>query len=166
MDTNVVVAGLLTADSSSATARVLDAMLGGTFPFVISEELLAEYRSVLLRPRIVERHGLPESEIDERRFRMNAIISTKSKGFVENEWLGCEVRVGATVRLKITLPDPRCVMITLAQNGLPKDTTILRTLVQHNRQEVGALGSYPCAGVYAEVLSPGLLQVGDEVCID
>jgi putative PIN family toxin of toxin-antitoxin system len=64
IDTNVVVAGLLTAEAGSPPARILDAMLAGRIPFLLSEALLAEYRKVLLRPRIRERHGLSDEEID------------------------------------------------------------------------------------------------------
>ena len=39
-------------------------MIAGAFPFLLSLELLAEYRAVLLRPRIRSRHGLGEEEVD------------------------------------------------------------------------------------------------------
>jgi hypothetical protein len=42
VDTNVVVAGLLTANDSSPVASILDGMLAAAFPFVMSEALLAE----------------------------------------------------------------------------------------------------------------------------
>ncbi|MCE5253014.1 MAG: PIN domain-containing protein [Actinomycetia bacterium] len=64
IDTNVVVSGLLSGAADSPTRRVLDAILAGTIPLVLSESLLAEYREVLLRPAIAERHGLTEAEID------------------------------------------------------------------------------------------------------
>ena len=64
IDTNVVVSGLLTADSDSPTARILDAMLAGQFRFLISAELLSEYREVLLRPKIRRRHRLSDAEVD------------------------------------------------------------------------------------------------------
>ena len=64
IDTSVVVAGLLTSDPASPTARVVDAMLAGQIVFLLSEELLAEYRTVLLRPAIRERHGLRDPEVD------------------------------------------------------------------------------------------------------
>ncbi|MGB6334087.1 MAG: putative toxin-antitoxin system toxin component, PIN family [Thermoanaerobaculia bacterium] len=64
VDTNVVVAALLTSDPRSPTAKVLDAMLDGRFPFLLSTALLAEYRQVLLRPKIRTHHGLTEDEID------------------------------------------------------------------------------------------------------
>lgn len=65
VDTNVVVAGVLTADRSSPTARVLDGMLKARFVFLLSDLLLAEYRAVLLRSAIRDRHGLAEAEVDE-----------------------------------------------------------------------------------------------------
>ena len=64
IDTNVVVAGLLTSHADSPVARILDGMLGAAFAFVLSEALLAEYRSVLMRPRLCKLHGLSEAEID------------------------------------------------------------------------------------------------------
>lgn len=64
IDTNVVVSGLLTSLAASPTARILDGMLAGRFRFLLSIELLAEYRAVLLRPKIRRRHGLRPSEIE------------------------------------------------------------------------------------------------------
>lgn len=64
IDTNVVVAGLLTGDAASPVARILDGMLAATFPFVVSEALLAEYRAVLVRPELRRQHGLTVTEVD------------------------------------------------------------------------------------------------------
>lgn len=64
VDTNVVVAGLLTARADSPVARVLDGMLAAVFPFAISDALLAEYRTVLRRPSLRKAHGLTLDELD------------------------------------------------------------------------------------------------------
>ena len=64
VDTNVVVAGLLTRHDTSPVARILDGMLGAVFPFVVSEALLAEYRTVLVRPVLRKLHGLTISEVE------------------------------------------------------------------------------------------------------
>ena len=64
VDTNVLVAGLITAKADSPTAIVLDAMLNGRLLYLLSHELLFEYRSVLLRPKLASLHGLDEAEID------------------------------------------------------------------------------------------------------
>jgi uncharacterized protein YcbX len=107
----------------------------------------------------------PETRFDERRFRMNVILGTSANGFVENEWLGRGLDLGDDVRLTVSIPDPRCVMTTMAQGELPKDTEVLRTLVRHNRIDVAG-GLYPCAGVYATVEAPGRLRVGDTAALD
>lgn len=65
VDTNVVVAGLLTQEFSSPTARILDGMLQGAFVYVLSQALLTEYREVCLRPKIKALHRLSEEMIDE-----------------------------------------------------------------------------------------------------
>ncbi len=64
IDTKIVVSGVLTRLAVSPTARILDRMLSGRFRFLLSIELLAEYREVLLRPRIRQRHRLSEAEVD------------------------------------------------------------------------------------------------------
>lgn len=64
VDTNVLVAGLLTRRADSPTARLLDSMLDGSLLYLLSPALLAEYRAVLLMPRIASAHGLAETEVD------------------------------------------------------------------------------------------------------
>jgi uncharacterized protein YcbX len=107
----------------------------------------------------------PQSTFDERRFRMNVIVRANAAGFVENDWVGKTVAIGNDVRLQITIPDPRCVMTTLAQAELPRDIEVLRTLTQHNRLPIAGLGKSPCAGVYAVVSSAGVLRKGDPVSV-
>ena len=64
IDTNVVVAGLLTEWGDSPVARISDGMLGAAFPFVVSEALLAEYHAVLVRPALRKLHGLTVAELE------------------------------------------------------------------------------------------------------
>lgn len=64
VDTNVVVSGLLTPDPTAPTARILDGMLAGRLTFLLSIDLLAEYREVLLRPRLKRRHRLDDATVD------------------------------------------------------------------------------------------------------
>ena len=52
--------------------------------------------------------------------------------FVETSWVGRELRIGDDVVLEITDHCPRCVMTTLPQRDLPKDSGILRTAARHN----------------------------------
>ena len=104
-----------------------------------------------------------ESNFDVRRFRMNVVVKTFEPGFVDNKWVGNALGIGKDVRLIATMPDPRCVMVTLPQNGIPKDTNILRTLVEHNSLDIMGGGKFPCAGVYAVVAEQGFVSVGDSV---
>src|SRR5260370_12008037 len=93
----------------------------------------------------------PQGRFEPRRFRPNIVVSAGGEdvGFVENDWIGRTVAIGDNVRLAITEPCPRCVMITLPQGDLPKDSGILRTAAQHNAVNVG---------VYASVVSGGTLR--------
>jgi uncharacterized protein YcbX len=107
----------------------------------------------------------PDVDFDERRFRMNLIVDTHDDGFVENDWTERELIIGDSVRLVVTMPDPRCVMTTLAQDELPRSTDVLRSLVKHNRIPVAGSGAFPCAGVYAVVVAPGTVRVGEKAVI-
>ena len=100
----------------------------------------------------------PEGRAEARRFRPNVVVSTapEDRGFAENDWIGRTVTIGGNVRLAITQPCPRCVMITLPQGDLPKDSGILRTAAQHNAVNVG---------VYASVVSGGTIHRGDPVTL-
>ncbi len=64
VDTNVLVAGLISNGRDTPVVRILDAMLGAELLYLLSAELLDEYRAVLLRPRLVRLHGLKASDVD------------------------------------------------------------------------------------------------------
>jgi len=64
VDTNVLVSGLLSREPDSPLSAVLDGMINGSLPFLLSPQLLAEYRTVLLRPRVQHYHGLSLREVD------------------------------------------------------------------------------------------------------
>ncbi len=105
------------------------------------------------------------SRFDRRRFRMNLIVQAEGHGFVENAWLHHQLSVGPALRITITIPDPRCVVTTLAQAELEKDPGVLRTLARVNSRTVGTADALPCAGVYASVDHPGPIGPGDAVTI-
>lgn len=64
VDTNVVVSGLISSGKESPTVFVLDAMLGGGLVYLLSQELLNEYSTVLRRPKLLRLHGLGGEDID------------------------------------------------------------------------------------------------------
>ncbi len=95
----------------------------------------------------------PQSKIDVRRFRPNLLLATGETGFVERDWVGQKLRIGeATIEIKSDCP--RCVMTTLPFADLPKDPSIMRTLVREAGQVLG---------VYAVVVEPGAIREGDAV---
>src|SRR6266436_2612394 len=101
----------------------------------------------------------PQGRFEVRRFRPNIVVETADgkTDFVENAWIGQVLAIGDSVRLSVTGPCPRCVMTTLAQGDLPKDTGILRAAAQHNRANVG---------IYASVLEGGTVRRGDSVRLE
>ena len=111
----------------------------------------------------------PESAVTTARFRPSLVIDTDradtpTTGFVENEWVERSARLG-TAMINFSVASPRCIMTTLAQGGLPRDPTILRTLAAHNRLAMAGLGDYACLGIYAEIAEPGTVAVGDALVL-
>jgi uncharacterized protein YcbX len=101
----------------------------------------------------------PEGRFEVRRFRPNIVVAPASaeRGFVETAWIGRTLGIGSEVRLTINGPCPRCVMTTLRQGDLPKDSGILRVAAQHNQANVG---------VYATVLHGGRIRRDDLITLD
>lgn len=79
----------------------------------------------------------PEGDFDPRRFRANFVIETgDGDGFLEEEWIGHDVRIGE-VDLRVTKGCSRCVMTTLEQPGIARDRGILRTIARANDNNLG-----------------------------
>jgi uncharacterized protein YcbX len=95
---------------------------------------------------------LPQSRVDERRFRPNITVSSDERDL---SWLGKTLCIGG-VELRVTAPTGRCVMTTSAQTDLPFDPKILRCIAQEAGEDFG---------VYAEVLQAGRISRGDRVTL-
>jgi putative PIN family toxin of toxin-antitoxin system len=108
IDTNVVVSGMLTNERDAPTRRILDAMLAGTITYLLSVSLLAEYRIVLLRPAIQERHKLTEHQID---IILEALAANGVVREPEIEGVDCPDPADAHVWALLT-EDPRAVLVT------------------------------------------------------
>lgn len=101
--------------------------------------------------------ALPNSVIDERRFRPSLVVDTADEaGHPEFSWVGHRVRIGRA-ELEIAAACPRCVMVTRAiDDTTPADRMILRHIVHELDQNLG---------VYATVITPGIVVEGEEVTI-
>jgi uncharacterized protein len=103
----------------------------------------------------------PTADFDERRFRPNLVLDAGAPGFAENDWAG-KVLDHEGLRIVIVRRTARCVMPTLAQEGLALDRLILKAIARFNRVESPpTVGPTPCAGVYATVEGQGVVRVGD-----
>jgi hypothetical protein len=104
----------------------------------------------------------PRGSVELERYRPNIVIRTAAPGFAENDWTGRDMRIGSELTIRIVCRTPRCAIPTLEHGDLPRDVAALRVPAAHNR--VSPLDDWspqPCAGVYAQVLRPGRVEVGD-----
>lgn len=100
------------------------------------------------------RTALPNSVIDERRFRPSMVIETNEIGHVEFSWKGKHAKLGSAV-VEFLDPCPRCVMVTRqVDSNIGKDVEVLRHIVRDLDQNLG---------VYARVITPGIVQLGDSM---
>ncbi|MBL8575582.1 MAG: FAD-dependent oxidoreductase [Mesorhizobium sp.] len=114
--------------------------------------LLSRQSLVLLR------RMLPDSKIDERRFRPNITLDCPSDGGnepPEYRLLGREFTIGG-VRLRGTRKSERCSFTTLQQHGLPEDRSVLRTIIQDFEKNFG---------IYCDVVEEGWIAVDDWVVV-
>jgi len=97
----------------------------------------------------------PNALWDVRRFRPNFLIETVPtiKSLVEADWHGQTIRLGE-VELRCEIPTMRCGMTMQAQRDLPKDPSVLRSIVKDANQNLGN---------YATVIKTGEVRVGDRV---
>jgi uncharacterized protein len=98
--------------------------------------------------------AVPESVVDIRRFRPSVVIDSGSAdGHPEFEWSGRRFALGGSI-IEVINDCPRCAAITREVTpDVPADRAILRHVVKDLGQAVG---------VYARVLQPGTISIGDE----
>ncbi len=93
--------------------------------------------------------------VSAARLRANLLVQVAGREeFLEDDWVGRTLAVGPTVTLRIRGRMPRCVMVDLPQAGLPSAPGLLQALGKVN----GA-----ALGVFADVVSPGKVDVKDSV---
>lgn len=102
--------------------------------------------------------ALPDSVVDVRRFRPSIVIDDVGPaGHPEFGWAGRTATIGGA-RIEFGDPCPRCVMVTRRiDDRTDVDRRILRHIVGELDQNLG---------VYASVVEPGVVNVGDPVRFD
>ena len=101
------------------------------------------------------RQKLPEADWSIQRFRPNLIIDTGSQttGLLEQSWIDKRITI-ANLAVDCTGTTPRCGAITRAQQGLPFDKSMLRTVIKEAQQNLG---------IYGSIVETGLIRVGDSI---
>jgi uncharacterized protein YcbX len=98
-----------------------------------------------------------ESTIDPRQFRANLYVEPLDETpFVEDTWVGRVLQLGEGARAGVTKKDSRCMMINVDPETAVQNPAVLRT-VTHRHGE--------CAGIYANVIVPGVIRVGDSISL-
>jgi len=94
-------------------------------------------------------------DVDKRRFRANVYLDLNSgDGFEEDGLVGKSLRFGPSVVIQVLQRDARCMMITLDPDTAEKSPAILKAVAQAHEG---------MAGVYAAVLTEGVIRKGDTV---
>jgi uncharacterized protein YcbX len=106
---------------------------------------------------LVSRASLETIDGDGRRFRMLLELDGVA-AHGEDEWRNRRIRVGGAT-LVVGDPTPRCAVPSASPDTGVRDRDVLRELLDKR----GPVDGEPCMGVYAEVLEPGVLRVGDAV---
>ena len=96
---------------------------------------------------------------DGRRFRMLFELDGL-EALAEEDWRGRRVRVGEATLL-VGESTPRCAVPSANPDTGRRDRDVLRELIEARGSENGEV----CLGVYAEVVEPGVVGVGDEVMV-
>lgn len=94
------------------------------------------------------------------RFRPSILVEAEADeaGYPEDAWIGRTVHIGG-VALQPFMPTIRCVMVTRPQpaHDLPRDLDVVKAV---NKEHGSNLG------VYAIVVQPGRIEVGQPVTVD
>ena len=98
------------------------------------------------------------TEVDGRRFRMLVHVAG-TRPHEEDEWLGREVRLGEAV-IRVTKQDARCRMTTRNPETGVKDFDTLKAIKAYRGVRDKKAIDF---GVYADVVAPGRVRVGDPV---
>lgn len=98
---------------------------------------------------------LGADEIDRCRFRANVVVETGHGGtFPEGEWVGGRVAIGDELEIEVLTPTERCAVTTFDPETLERDTRVLAAIAREREN---------LFGVYAAVVTPGRIAVGDRV---
>ena len=101
----------------------------------------------------------PDGTLDARRFRM--LIGVEGVvPYAEDTWQGRALRVGEA-ELQVHGPVPRCNATTRNPDSGVRDVQTLRVIEEQRGMQPNEYGEGLNCGVYATVVRPGRISVGD-----
>ena len=93
--------------------------------------------------------------MDRRRFRANFYVDwNEPEPYRENALVGRTLQIGDRLRISLLELDPRCKMITIDPQTGKTDKKILHHVIAEH---------HGTAGVYAAVLTEGIVREGDAI---
>ena len=96
-----------------------------------------------------------ELDWDIRRFRPNLVVDGDLEPFAEDGWIGATLQIG-TAALTVRKATGRCAMPLRAQPGLDRQASMYAALEELHANDLG---------LYLDVVTPGRIEVGDEVTV-
>jgi uncharacterized protein YcbX len=97
----------------------------------------------------------PDLDWDVRRFRPNVLVDGDLEPFAEDGWVGSTLRIG-TAELGVGQATVRCAMPLRAQPGLERQAPLYAALEELHANHLG---------LYLDVVTPGRIEIGDEVTV-
>jgi uncharacterized protein len=122
-----------------------------------NDEAAASIFSTASAEELARRSG-SDRPLDSRRFRMLIEVAGCAP-HEEDAWIGRRVYIGEAV-VEVVCPVARCVVTTQNPSTGLKDFDTLKAIRRYRGLREGNKIDF---GVYADVLSPGLVRVGDSV---
>ncbi|HEU4864286.1 MAG TPA: MOSC domain-containing protein [Candidatus Limnocylindria bacterium] len=147
--------------------EALSAYAGRSLELVRSERLDGERDrnavSIVSQASVEElaRQGNDGRPVDARRFRMLIELAGADRPHQEDEWLGRELGIGEAV-VRVTKLDPRCVITTQDPDTGARDFPTLHVIKAYRGLRDGHALDF---GIYAEVVAPGRVALGDSVVL-
>ncbi|MGI8458348.1 MAG: MOSC domain-containing protein [Propionibacteriaceae bacterium] len=100
--------------------------------------------------------GVAGVPADPRRFRPNLLLTpTDDVPYIEDEWLSAELTIG-DAQVRVDQRDPRCTIVDVDPRTGQTDASLLKVIGRERRAR---------AGVYATVVRPGRVGLGDPVTL-
>ena len=145
-------------------AAAVSAYAGRPLELVRSDRLPGEHDrhpvSIVSTASVQElaRRANDGAPLDAGRFRMLVEVAG-ADAHEEDRWMGGELRIGEAV-VRVTKPDARCVITTLDPGTGHRDFPTLKAIKGYRGLREGRKIDF---GVYADVVTPGTVSLGDRI---